>query len=259
MSTPAADPATTVPSEVTGLVTAQTYAAAMTRAYTDIAEQTAQFAAGLGSQGVDGPAVAAVTRAQDATAAAGAAWAQATTALHRQTTVREAYTATPEAGGKAFITSTEPAAAGGADQAEPQRPDGARVEMTITGADGAHAQLSLAASEAWELYRAVALAIVRVEHPQLTDDGCPEWCFDDHTAGDTTHTGEFDGPAWYETTGAQAIVRPELTAGGVGQLRLAVTGIDGAHTELVLAVTEANDLLGALGDAAQDSEQEARS
>ena len=92
---------------MTGLVTAQTYAAAMTRTYTDIAEQTARFAANLGDHGVAGPAVAAVTHAQEATQAAATGWAQATTALQHQTTVREAYTAVPDAGGKAFLTNPQ--------------------------------------------------------------------------------------------------------------------------------------------------------
>jgi hypothetical protein len=63
MSRSAADPAAA--SEVTGLVTAQTYAAAMTRT------QTARFAANLGDHGVAGPAVTAVTHAQQATPADG--------------------------------------------------------------------------------------------------------------------------------------------------------------------------------------------
>lgn len=102
----AASRATSPPAEVTGLRSAQVYAAGMTDAYAGIVTQTEQFAAGLSSQGVHGPAVAAVTRAQELTATAGAAWAEASAALDRQNVVKEAYMSAPEAGSKAFVTDT---------------------------------------------------------------------------------------------------------------------------------------------------------
>jgi hypothetical protein len=125
MPTSGPGPATTGHSEVTGLVTAQRYAADMSRAYAQVADQAARFTTGLGERGVDGPAVAAVARAQELTRAAGDAWTAAHGALERQTTVREAYTATPDAGGKAFLTDagsgTEEAthSAGHADSGPP--------------------------------------------------------------------------------------------------------------------------------------------
>ena len=73
------------------MVTAQTYAAGMSRAYDDVVSWTAQFAAALSGQGVDGAAVDAVAHDQELTQAASDAWTQASTALGRQTTVREAY------------------------------------------------------------------------------------------------------------------------------------------------------------------------
>jgi hypothetical protein len=104
MATSGPGPAEAGPPEVTGLVTAQQYAAGMSSAYAQVADQTAQFVAGLGGHGVDGPAVAAVHRAQELTQAAGAAWAEANTALGHQTVVKEAYMSAPDAGGKAFVT-----------------------------------------------------------------------------------------------------------------------------------------------------------
>lgn len=104
MATSGPGPAEAGAPEVTGLVTAQRYAAGMSSAYAQVADQTAQFVAGLGGPGVEGPAVAAVHRAQELTQAAGAAWAEANTALGRQTVVKEAYSSAPDAGGKAFMT-----------------------------------------------------------------------------------------------------------------------------------------------------------
>jgi hypothetical protein len=105
-SGPEPDPADTGTPEVTGLGTAQLYAAGMSHACAGIASLAAQFAAGLGDQDVAGPALAAVARAQELTQAAGTAWAQAAAALDRQTAVKEAYASAPEAGGKAFVTGT---------------------------------------------------------------------------------------------------------------------------------------------------------
>lgn len=87
----------------------------MRDAYAAIMTQVEQFAAGLSGQGVHGLAVDAVARAQQLTAEAGAAWAEASTALERQNVVREAYVSAPEAGSKAFVTdaagSSPPASA----------------------------------------------------------------------------------------------------------------------------------------------------
>lgn len=72
----------------------------MSQAYAGIVTQANQFAAGLSGQGVHGPAVQAVVQAQQLTASAGTAWAEASSALDRQTLVREAYVSTPSAGSK---------------------------------------------------------------------------------------------------------------------------------------------------------------
>ena len=88
MTTPQAQPGP----EMTGLASAQTYAAAMAAAYAGTATGTEAFAAGLSGHGVDGPAVAAVNRAQELTPQAGAAWSAASAALDQQTIVKEART-----------------------------------------------------------------------------------------------------------------------------------------------------------------------
>lgn len=92
--------------EVTGLATAQTYAAGMNNACASAAVDAETFAAVLAGQGVVGPAAAALARAQELSAAAGAAWADVGAALDRQTVVKEAYAAVPEAGTKQFVTDT---------------------------------------------------------------------------------------------------------------------------------------------------------
>ncbi|MEN3309852.1 MAG: hypothetical protein V7603_6054 [Micromonosporaceae bacterium] len=107
--------------EVTGLATAQTYAAGMNNACTSAAADAETFAAVLAGQGVVGAAAAALGRAQELTAAAGAAWADVGAALDRQQVVKEAYAAVPVAGSKQFVTDTSggdaavPAAAGSQD------------------------------------------------------------------------------------------------------------------------------------------------
>jgi len=53
---------------------------------------------------VSGEAVTAALRAQECTTSAVAAWAAVNTALDRQTVVRDAYGALPEAGTKNWIT-----------------------------------------------------------------------------------------------------------------------------------------------------------
>ncbi|MEV4212539.1 hypothetical protein [Micromonospora sp. NPDC049662] len=92
------------PAEVTGLSTAQSYAAGMTTACVTLASQSEQFVAALAGQGVEGNAAAAVARAKELTAAAGAAWAAACTALEGQDVVRQAYAAAPGSGDKTFVT-----------------------------------------------------------------------------------------------------------------------------------------------------------
>lgn len=112
--------------EVTGLGSAQAYAAGMQEAYTIAAARAETFASGLDGYGVCGPAVAAVTRAQDLTRQASEAWTTVGSALGDQHVVRDAYAAAPEAGGKQFLTdqgstsgsapdSVAPAAVGGSD------------------------------------------------------------------------------------------------------------------------------------------------
>jgi hypothetical protein len=106
------------PPEVTGLGTAQHYASAMHGALAEAVPQVGAFVDSLTGNGValDAQAVAAASRAQELTVAAEAAWARATAALGRQTTVREAYAAVPDAGTKQFVTD---AAAPGTDQIHP--------------------------------------------------------------------------------------------------------------------------------------------
>ena len=118
MTTPTAGPAGSP--EISGLASAQAYASGMNEAYTIAATGAETFAAGLDGHGVDGPAVAAVDRAHELTAQAGAAWAEASTALARQTIVKEAYMSAPNAGDKQFVTD---AAAVGADASPAAAPD----------------------------------------------------------------------------------------------------------------------------------------
>jgi hypothetical protein len=91
--------------EVTGLVTAQQYAAGMAQAMADQVPATEQFVASLTANEVSGDAVAAAAHAQELSLAASQAWQAATDALHRQDVVKEAYGAVPEAGTKEFVTS----------------------------------------------------------------------------------------------------------------------------------------------------------
>lgn len=88
--------------EVTGLGTAQHYASAMRDALAEAVPQVGAFVTSLTGQGValDAQAVAAARRAQELTVAAETAWAQASAALDRQSIVREAYAAVPDAGTK---------------------------------------------------------------------------------------------------------------------------------------------------------------
>lgn len=92
------------PGEVSGLVTAQQYAAQMSTAMANQVPLTENFMASLTSNEVSGDAVAAAARAQELSAAASQAWTEANTALHRQDVVKEAYAAVPDAGNKGFVT-----------------------------------------------------------------------------------------------------------------------------------------------------------
>ena len=92
------------PGEVSGLLTAQQYAAQMSTAMANQVPMTESFMASLTSAEVTGDAVAAAARAHELSAAASQAWTEARTALDRQNTVREAYAAVPEAGTKGFVT-----------------------------------------------------------------------------------------------------------------------------------------------------------
>ncbi|MEN3308828.1 MAG: hypothetical protein V7603_5030 [Micromonosporaceae bacterium] len=91
--------------EVTGLVTAQQYAAEMSSAMGDQISATEQFVASLTGAGVTGEAIAAAQRAQELSAQASAAWQTANSALHQQDVVKEAYSTVPDAGEKGFVTA----------------------------------------------------------------------------------------------------------------------------------------------------------
>lgn len=93
------------PAEVTGLVSAQHYAAAMSEAMVGQVPATEQFVAWLTAAKVSGESVAAARRAQELSAQASAAWAAAAAALGRQDAVRQAYAAAPDAGGKRFVAT----------------------------------------------------------------------------------------------------------------------------------------------------------
>ncbi|MEV4212628.1 hypothetical protein [Micromonospora sp. NPDC049662] len=93
------------PGEVTGLTTAQAYAAEMSTAMGNQVPLTEGFVASLQSAGVSGEAVSAAVRAQELSALASAAWAEANTALAQQNVVKEAYAAVPEAGSREFVTN----------------------------------------------------------------------------------------------------------------------------------------------------------
>src|SRR5262245_19112932 len=101
--------APSAPGEVTGLASVLAYASGMTAAYAAAAAEAERFAAGLSTYGVDGAAVAAAGRAQELTVQAGTAWAEASTALERQGTVRDGYAAVPDAGSRNFLTDAPPA------------------------------------------------------------------------------------------------------------------------------------------------------
>lgn len=96
---------TTGTGEITGLATAQQYAAGMAGAFSSQSANTEQFMANLTANQVTGEAVTAAAQAQELTNAAAAAWASAQDALHRHTQVAEAYAANPDAGSREFVTS----------------------------------------------------------------------------------------------------------------------------------------------------------
>ena len=90
--------------EVTGLVSAMNHAAAMTQTYENYAAMGDTFVAGLAGGEVSGEAVAAAHRAREAEQLAADHWSACHHALAEQLTVTEAYTATPGAGSKRFVT-----------------------------------------------------------------------------------------------------------------------------------------------------------
>jgi hypothetical protein len=96
---------TDAPSEVSGLSSAQNYAAQMSARMSDQVPRTESFVASLTGADVSGEAVDAAVRAQELSAACSQAWAEANEALQRQNVVKEAYQSTPEAGNKEFVTS----------------------------------------------------------------------------------------------------------------------------------------------------------
>lgn len=91
--------------EVTGLVTAMTYASQQQEAHQQNLPHTEQWLAALRSGDVAGEPIAAGTQAMEADQAAAAAWARAHEALAAQLTVKEAYHANPDAGDKRFVTA----------------------------------------------------------------------------------------------------------------------------------------------------------
>jgi hypothetical protein len=98
--------------EITGLVTAQRFAAGMAAAHAGAIASVESFRASVTTAGVTGDAVTAADRAAEAQTTAAAAWQRAHTALLEQDPVAEAYAAAPDAGGKEFLTEAGgPAAA----------------------------------------------------------------------------------------------------------------------------------------------------
>lgn len=163
------------PSEITGLASARAYAAGMREAFSSAACGAEAFAARLDGHGVHGPAVAAVGRAQELTLQAGAAWAQASGALDRQTVVTEAYAVAPEAGSKRFLTET--GGAGGAvptnrPPADPAASAGRTAgEQAEDAVLDAHGRLKVADTSAEaQRIRAEAEAIRRRRQPAPTDN-----------------------------------------------------------------------------------------
>src|SRR5690349_15974014 len=94
------------------------------------------------------------------------------------------------------------------------------------------------------------MTTLTTESPAQLDrsgDDCPDWCLQGHGPGER-HVGEWAGPDWYATTGAQAIVRPEDTAGDA-RVRLALTGDDTAAAEIALTPAEGRKLYEVLVEA----------
>lgn len=92
--------------ESTGLTTAIAYAQQMSQAMSGNLPGTDQWIAQLSDRhGVTGDALASARRAVELQQQAAAAWGSCAAALGTQTTVREAYTATPGAGTREFVTS----------------------------------------------------------------------------------------------------------------------------------------------------------
>jgi hypothetical protein len=91
--------------EIRGLVSAHAYAQAMHHTLAEQALSIDAFLAALHRADVPVAGTAAAQRARTLTSAAAAAWATAATALARQTCVRDAYTAAPDAGAKTWVTA----------------------------------------------------------------------------------------------------------------------------------------------------------
>lgn len=95
---------TTADGEVTGLVSAQRYAASMATAFSVCDAGVAEFTSSLQSLGVSGEAIAAADQAAEAQQGAAAAWRRAHAALVDQDQVAQAYEAAPGAGSREFVT-----------------------------------------------------------------------------------------------------------------------------------------------------------
>jgi hypothetical protein len=95
---------TTETTEITGLTSAQQFAAGMAAAHAGAIAHTESFRASVTNAGVTGTAVSAADRAAAAQADAAAAWQRAHAALLEQNRIAEAYAANPDAGSREFLT-----------------------------------------------------------------------------------------------------------------------------------------------------------
>ncbi|MEN3308908.1 MAG: hypothetical protein V7603_5110 [Micromonosporaceae bacterium] len=237
---PAATPNSAGPAEVTGLPSAQAYARGMTEAYAGIVTRAEGFAAGLSGQGVHGPAVSAVVRAQELTAAASAAWAKASSALDRQNLVREAYMSAPDAGSKAFVTgATGPSPSDSAGHAAPRArqgtPDPLRVANRMVLGDGEQFAGSgsvknddgimvLAAAVDTPAGRQVHLGV-----PIYEEEDKKEWR-GAHAPAQATRVDEEDGLEYQVDTGADTTVI--LDAADAARLPAVVEDVVARATEV---------------------------
>jgi hypothetical protein len=90
--------------EVTGLVSAQQYAASMASAFSACDAGVEEFTTSLQGLGVSGEVIAAADQAAEAQQTAAAAWHRAHAALLAQDHVAQAYEAAPGAGTRQFVT-----------------------------------------------------------------------------------------------------------------------------------------------------------